>query len=43
MQLQLEEVAVANSAWVLAAAAEVIVAEAAAAGDWDGEEWLLGA
>ena len=42
MQLQLEEVAVANSAWVLAAA-EVFVAEAAAAGDWDGEEWLLGA
>ena len=41
MQLQLEEVAVANSAWVLAA--EVFVAEAAAAGDWDGEEWLLGA
>jgi len=43
--LRLEEVAVVNFVWVFAAAAAagVFVAEADAAGDLDGEEWLLGA
>ena len=42
--MQLEEVAVVNFVWVFAAAAAgVFVAEADAAGDLDGEEWLLGA
>jgi len=45
LQLQLEEVAAAKSAWLSAAAADVFAADAAgaiaAAGDWGEGEWLL--
>ena len=43
LQLQLEEVAAAKSAWLSAAAADVFAAAVVidAAGDWVEEEWLL--